>query len=57
MVTDAMLKSMGGNCINIDVVLERYADFCGQLRRDAGSMRTSAQAEDEFQRNLISIVN
>ena len=35
MVTDAMLKSMGGNCINIGVVLERYADFCGQLRRDA----------------------
>jgi hypothetical protein len=30
-----MLKSMGGNCINIGVVLERYADFCGQLRRDA----------------------
>jgi hypothetical protein len=28
MVTDAMLKSMGGNCINIGVVLERYADFC-----------------------------
>jgi hypothetical protein len=35
MVTDAMLKSMGGNCSNIGVVLERYADFCGQLRRDA----------------------
>ena len=35
MLTDAMLKSMGGNCINIGVVLERYADFCGQLRRDA----------------------
>jgi hypothetical protein len=35
MVTDAMLKSMGGNCINIGGVLERYADFCGQLRRDA----------------------
>jgi hypothetical protein len=34
-VTDAMLKSMGGNCINIGVVLERYANFCGQLRRDA----------------------
>jgi hypothetical protein len=25
--------------------------------RTLGSMRTSAQAEDEFQRNLISIVN
>ena len=35
MVTDAMLKSMGGNCINIGVVVERYADFCGQLRGDA----------------------
>ena len=35
MATDAMLKAMGGKCINISVILERYADFCGQLRRDA----------------------
>jgi hypothetical protein len=35
MVTDAMMKSMGGNCINIAVVIERHADFCGQLHRDA----------------------
>jgi len=34
-VTDAMLKAMGGNCNNIGVILERYADFCEQLRRDA----------------------
>jgi hypothetical protein len=35
MTTDAMMKLMGGQCINIAVVIERYADFCGQLHRDA----------------------
>ena len=29
MVTDAMLKSMGGNCSNIGVVLERTLIFVG----------------------------
>jgi hypothetical protein len=35
MTTDAMMKLMGGQCINIAAVLERYAEFCGQLHRDA----------------------
>ena len=35
MTTDAMMKLMGGQCINIAVVIERYADFCEQLHRDA----------------------
>jgi hypothetical protein len=44
MATDAMLKAMGGKCINISVILERYADFCGQLRSDADPRLTELLA-------------
>jgi hypothetical protein len=32
-VTDAMRNSVGTDCTNIGVTVERYAAFCGQVRR------------------------
>jgi hypothetical protein len=31
--TEAMMKSMAGNCTNIAVLLQRYSDFCWKLVR------------------------
>ena len=31
----AMMKSMGGNCTNIAVLLKKYLNFCQQLSKDA----------------------
>jgi hypothetical protein len=33
-VTDAMMKSVGTDCTNIGVTVERYAAFCGQVRQN-----------------------
>jgi hypothetical protein len=33
-VIDAMTKSVGTNCTNIGVTVERYAAFCGQVRQN-----------------------
>jgi hypothetical protein len=33
--TEAMMKAMNGNCSNIQVLLNRYMNFCQQLSQDA----------------------
>jgi hypothetical protein len=33
--TDAMMKSMRGNCTNIAVLLQKYSKFCQRLSQDA----------------------
>jgi len=33
--TQAMMTSMGGNCTNIAVLLQRYSNFCQRLSQDA----------------------
>jgi hypothetical protein len=33
-VSDAMTKSVGTDCTNIGVTVERYAAFCGQVRQN-----------------------
>ena len=33
--TKAMMGEMNGNCSNIQVLLNKYSDFCQQLSRDA----------------------
>jgi|SRR5689334_14551543 hypothetical protein len=34
LITNEMTKSMNNNCVNISVLLERYANFCQQLLQD-----------------------
>ena len=34
LITNEMMKSMNDNCVNISVLLERYANFCQQLLQD-----------------------
>ena len=34
--TETMMKAMNGNCSNVQVLLNRYMNFCQQLDRDSG---------------------
>ena len=35
LMSEAMMKSMGGSCINSAVPMKKYMNFCKQLARDA----------------------
>ena len=35
MLSEEMMKSMGGNCINSAVPMKKYMNFCQLLNRDA----------------------
>jgi hypothetical protein len=35
MLSDDMMKSMGGNCVNIAVPMKKYMNFCQKLSQDA----------------------
>jgi hypothetical protein len=35
LLTESMMKAMGGNCTNIAVLLKKYMNFCQRLSQDA----------------------
>jgi hypothetical protein len=35
MLSEDMMKSMGGNCVNVAVPMKKYMNFCQKLSRDA----------------------